>query len=438
METLRHRLLRGCAGLLLGLALAVFPLRAGALGAARQPDHIALTWTRDARMTQTITWRTATGAAAPLVEYGTALPVRQAGDAAKQIPAVTTELETAVGTVLIHSATLTGLRPGTRYWYRVGDGEFWSGEYSFITAPAQPEEFTFLVFGDSQSTDYTVWQNTAAAALRAVPTAAFFVSVGDLVDVGQDYGQWEAWFAGAAGLIDNIPAVPVVGNHETYTPERQFSLPLYFTAQFRLPDNGPPALKGQVYSFDYGAVHFVVLDSQAGEEAEFVPDMLPLERQWLEGDLAATEKPWKVVFIHRPLYGNKPNGVNENLQRAFADVFTRYGVDVVFTAHDHVVARTWTLDAAGNAAVPGEGTVFVATGRSGTKTYSNVEAKAWNEFFLNPVEEPTFLVIRVQGGRLRFQARTQSGGLLDEWQLDKIQEKREGHGFGSGVATTDG
>lgn len=31
--------------------------------------------------------------------------------------------------------------------------------------------------------------------------------------------------------------------------------------------NGPDGLKGQVYSYDYGDVHFVVLDSQEDEEA---------------------------------------------------------------------------------------------------------------------------------------------------------------------------
>ena len=412
--------------LALCMPLLAVPSTTEALTATQRPDHITLTWIQDTRTTQTVTWRTAVGVSEALVQYGeevrTGLPLT----ADKQVGADTAELETPEGPVLLHSATLVGLKPGMRYRYRVGDGSYWSEIHSFRTAPAKAGDFDFLVFGDSQSTDYEVWRSTAAAAGRDTPEAAFFVNVGDLVDVGQDYGEWEAWFAGAAGLIEKIPAAPVVGNHETYTPERRrFSLPVFFTSQFRLPANGPDDLRGQVYSFDYGEVHFAVLDSQEGEESQFVPDMLEDQRQWLEKDLAATDKLWKIVFMHRPLYGNKPTGINGNLREAFAGIFAQYGVDVVFTAHDHVVARTWPLDSAGNAVPNGQGTVFAPVGRSGTKTYDKVESKDWNEFFLNPVDEPNYLLVKVRGGILYVQAKTQSGELLDEWKLEKTAEMRE-------------
>ena len=252
--------------LALCMPLLAVPSTTEALTATQRPDHITLTWIQDTRTTQTVTWRTAVGVSEALVQYGeevrTGLPLT----VDKQVGADTTELETPEGPVLLHSATLVGLKPGMRYRYRVGDGSYWSEIHSFRTAPAKAGDFDFLVFGDSQSTDYEVWRSTAAAAGRDTPEAAFFVNVGDLVDVGQDYDEWEAWFAGAAGLIEKIPAAPVVGNHETYTLERRrFSLPVFFTSQFRLPANGPDDLRGQVYSFDYGEVHFAVLDSQEGE-----------------------------------------------------------------------------------------------------------------------------------------------------------------------------
>lgn len=419
MQYERKRLAGWIAGALLCVALLAAPLQAEAQAAAARPDHITLTWTQDARTTQTITWRTADGVTESQVQYGEIGP-DLTNAPAKQVTAENTEWMTPEGIVLVHSATLAGLKPGTRYWYRVGGGDFWSESFSFVTAPAKAASFTFLVFGDSQSTDYAVWGATAAAAGRDAPDAAFLVNVGDLVDVGQDSGEWEAWFAGAAGLIEKIPLAPVVGNHETYTPERRrFSLPIYFTSQFKLPANGPAELRGQVYSFDYGEAHFSVLDSQEGEESQYVPNMLEQQRQWLEKDLAATDKAWKVVFMHRPLYGNKPNGMNENLREAFAGIFAQYGVDVVFTAHDHVVARTWPLDASGKAVPAGEGTVFAPVGRSGTKTYNNVEEKSWNEFFLNSVEEPNYLVVRISNGIFHVQAKTPSGIVIDEWKLKK-------------------
>ena len=411
--------------LLLIAGFATAPSVAAALSATTLPDHVTLTWVQDARTTQTVAWRTDGDTVDGQVRFC------EMGPAAVSCPAyitVTADVERMVtpeGSVQIHFATLTGLKSGTRYGYQVGTGSFWTDFFSFSTAPARAGDFDFLVFGDSQSSDYNVWRATAQAGYRAAPNAAFFTNVGDLVDVGQDFREWEAWFAAAAGFVEKVPVMPVPGNHETYTPEGRFSLPAFFTTQFRLPSNGPDELKGQVYSFDYGDVHFVVLDSQEGEEGRLVPGMLEKQKLWLEKDLAATEKTWKIIFLHRPLYGNKPNGINENLRRAFAAIFDRYDASVVFTAHDHVYAKTWPLNAEGTAVQPGQGTVFVATGRSGTKTYSNVAAKEWNEVFLNRTDEPIFLIVRIRGRIMSVQARTQSGELIDEWSLEKTLGKKE-------------
>lgn len=90
-------------------------------------------------------------------------------------------------------------------------------------------------------------------------TSKDFVNVGDLVDVGQRYGQWKMFLESSKDVIKRINFVPVVGNHETYVGDGTFSMPTYFTQQLKVPPNGPPELQGQVYSFDYGQIHFVVL-----------------------------------------------------------------------------------------------------------------------------------------------------------------------------------
>ena len=257
-------------------------LFSGPGGAKAAPDHVILTWTGDTKTTQTISWRSEFTMQGGAVEYvqadsGMNLPFKVSVAAAE-----VEGLETNQGGMSIHSVTLTGLAPGKRYLYRVGvQGGAWSEVQSFRTAPAKEERFKFLIFGDSQSYSYEVWRKTLQQAAAANQDAAFMVNVGDLVDVGQDYGQWEGWFDAGKGVIDAISVVPVVGNHETYTPEAKFSMPTLFTAQLKVPGNGPDGLKGQVYSFDYGNVHFSVLDSQLGEERSFVPDMLQKQQQWL-------------------------------------------------------------------------------------------------------------------------------------------------------------
>lgn len=382
-------------------------------------QHITLTWASDPQTTQTITWQTDSANRAKLVQYALAVETKSFPHNAQQMIGEVEELATNMGKMNVHSVTLTGLKPGTSYIYRVGEEGDWSELHTFTTASTHISKFKFLVFGDSQSIRYDVWRATIHQAYQANPDAAFFTNIGDLVDVGQDYTQWQAWFAAARGVVDRIPVMPVTGNHESYTPERRFSMPLLFTAQFKLPLNGPEGLKGQVYSFDYGDVHFSMLDSQEGEERRFVPAMLDLQKTWLENDLRATNKKWKVVCFHRPPYNNKANGANENIREAFVPILDKYHADVVFTGHDHVYAHTYPLHGGVVVDSAAQGTIYVATGRSGTKTYRDVATIGSNEFFYNPLNEPNYLTVEVMGDSLTVKAFTQSSVLIDEWTINK-------------------
>ena len=388
------------------------------LVAASGVDHITLTWERDPMTTQTITWRTNVNTVVGKVQYAEALASKPFPQNAKVAVAGLEDLITNMGTMSIHSVTLTGLKPGTHYMYQVSDGEGWSETHTFTTAAAKVPKFKFLVFGDSQSINYGTWRTTLHQAYQANPEAAFFTNVGDLVDVGQDYAHWDAWFNAAQDVIDTIPAMPLTGNHENYTPERKFSLPVLFTAQLKLPLNGPEGLKGQAYSFDYGDVHFVMLDSQIGEQAQFVPGMLELQKNWLEQDLAATDKKWKIVFLHRPFYHNKPGGANAAIKRVFVPILDRYHVDVVFAGHEHDYVRTYPIYD-DQVVAADKGTVYVTTGRSGTKTYNDTAASEWDAFFYNPLDEPNYLTVEISNNILNVKAYKQSGILIDEWSIDK-------------------
>lgn len=404
--------------LVLGSSSALFS--SITMGATAAPENITLTWSADPKTTQTITWRTAAAAVGGQVQYAEAVSGQLFPDRAITITAGIEALHTNIGDMAIHSSILTGLKPNTCYVYRVGGIEGWSQPQYFTTAPAIAQDFTFLVFGDSQSINYNVWGTTLHQAYQANRQAAFFTNVGDLVDVGQDYSQWNSWFRAGQGVVDTIPVMPVTGNHEFYTAQRrQFTLPILFTSQLKLPQNGPDNLMGQVYSFDYGDVHFVMLNSQEVEQRAFVPDMLERQQVWLENDLQSTRKKWKIAFMHRPLYNNKAGDGEANIRKAFGPIFDKYHVDVVFTGHDHAYARTYPLCGGMVTASPEQGTIYVATGRSGTKTYQNLLAKDWHEFFYDPQDEPNYLVVTVSQTALQVKAVKQSGGLIDYWTIYK-------------------
>lgn len=117
-----------------------------ALPATQFPYHVRLTWQHDPRSTATVTWDTDPGLAgyAPAVSYGTA-----PGDYTST--AFGTSHSYGGATVDVRDVELTGLVPGTRYYYTCGDAGYgWSPEKSFSTAPAPGEGFTFCALGDSR------------------------------------------------------------------------------------------------------------------------------------------------------------------------------------------------------------------------------------------------------------------------------------------------
>ena len=246
---------------------------AASTGATVVPDHVALSWTGNPATTMTITWRTDTSVTAGFVQYqkGTALTNSRMRQKARGCKFVTD-----LGPTELFTADLTVLSPNTTYSYRVGDGTHWSKPHTFSTADPGSRAFKFLVFGDSQSppSDYSLWRKNVHNAYKSTPDAKFMINVGDIVDEGQSGVHWNSWFAGAAGVIDTIPEMPVVGNHETYGLSG-VTRPVYWNAQFHTPQNGPATLKNQVYSWDYGPVHFVVLDSQAVEQERYGDILAP-------------------------------------------------------------------------------------------------------------------------------------------------------------------
>jgi len=394
-------------------------LSQGAGNATSSPDHITLTWTSNPSTTMTITWRTDSKISTGSVEYqnGTSLITAEQHKAAS-LSNFTTDLQATH----LFTATLTGLTPNTKYWYRVGGGGHWSKTNTFTTEGLKTKAFKFLVFGDSQSStsgeySYSVWHNTLHHAYSANQDARFIVNIGDLVDVGQSGAHWNCWFAAAAGVIDRVPEMPVTGNHETYG-STSVNRPAYWDAQFRLPHNGPMELSNQVYSYDYGPVHFVVLDSQQSEEKQY-GDILTPQKRWLEADLAASKATWKIVFFHKGAYSIKFGRDNKDIRDAFTPVIDKNHVDMVFNGHDHGVARSFPIKNGVFMPKPSEGTVYYIAGHSGSKSYIDLYKRDWCDFFYNPLDQPNYIVVDVTPTKLTVKTLKTDGTPIDAFFIDK-------------------
>ena len=411
------------------------------LNATGRPDHITLTWSADPATTMTITWRTNSSVKSCTLAYTS---LENGPDTMSVVPSLhpavfkTSAADSVRGKMHIFTTTLTGLKPGGRYIYKIGnDKNEWTDFHMFTTESDEEKSsdaFKFLLFGDSQSgkgdvPDYTNWHATLHNAYRANADAKFFINMGDLVEKGQSYQHWNNWFKAAEGVIDSLPALPVEGNHETYNgTDWKTAKPHYFISQFNLVRNGPNGLKGQVYSYDYGKCHFAVLDSQAHEENHDAEGKANLEKEtaflreqavWLDKDLAGhRDAAFTFVLFHKPPY-YMSHRANTLIKKIFCPVFDTYHVDVVFNGHDHGTSRTYPIHRDEFMQNPAEGTVYYVTGRSGEKYYPDLTRKVWDAAFFDAQDQPDYQTVELDGRRLTIKCFKQDGTLVDTYLIDK-------------------
>jgi hypothetical protein len=167
-------------------------------------------------------------------------------------------------TATYYNAELTSLTPGTTYNYRTGKPGRWSEVKSFTTAPAKPEDYTFLFMGDVQrdintaEVEYPQWGQLLKKAYDTNPDIKFGLMAGDMVQSGSDLNDWKHFLSYGQIAFSNIPMMPTIGNHES---NFEGGKPNYYLDIFDLPKNGPEGYKEEFYSYDYGAVHYTVLNS---------------------------------------------------------------------------------------------------------------------------------------------------------------------------------
>lgn len=372
--------------------------------------HVMHMITADMKHERTISWKTADFEEAGYLE----VRPKQSGKIIKiKGEAAVLPSYNSGSRFMLYTAHMDQLMSGTNYEYRIQMGKRQSEWREFQTEP-ESAAFKALIFGDSQSANYKDWAETAQLAWERNQDAAFFINMGDLVDNGQDDWQWNAWFDGAGRLLEKIPAAPVMGNHEAYNLDWKMALPHYYLALFSTPANGPAGLERYAYSYDYGDVHFVVLNTQLQELGEWYPDLLEEQRKWLDKDLARTAKPWKIVLMHRGVWEYPFQGPLDEIGEAFVPLFDKYHVNLVFIGHVHSYARTKPMK---KGREDSAGTVYITTGRSGDKVWDKSPKKPMDEYYYNPLDMPNYLVLEASKDRLKVFGYKQKGELFDQIEI---------------------
>uniref|UniRef100_A0A7S2TA94 Purple acid phosphatase n=1 Tax=Chloropicon roscoffensis TaxID=1461544 RepID=A0A7S2TA94_9CHLO len=147
-----------------------------------------------------------------------------------------------------------------------------------------------------------------------------------------------------------IPIFTTPGNHDRPTSDMWKQTGPYFDL-FTNPGDGNSggvaSNHKSYYSFDYGKVHFVSVDSdQLGLEDD------PALYAWLERDLEAASKAgydWIVAYHHQPPYSKGSHDSDREyecykLRSNLVPTFEKYGVDLVLAGHSHSYERSHLLD----------------------------------------------------------------------------------------------
>ena len=284
--------------------------------------------------------------------------------------------------------TLSGLEPGKTYSYDVLGGE--AGKGSFKTAPTGAAKFRFVVYGDTR-TRHEMHQRVIEAISKAEPD--FVLHTGDLVSDGRDTAQWPVFFSIERELLRKTVFFPSLGNHERNNPQ------YYEFFDVRTP----------YYSFNWGACHFVVLNSDFGNAAKSAEEKEAFwaeQRRWLEDDLRKSKRAALrfLVFHHPPFTAVKRRQGGKHPVQALVPLLEQYKVTAVFNGHDHNYQHHLK-----------GGVHYITTGGGGAPLYDVDAPIAGITQKVDKSEH--FVEVNVDGRRARVEAHALDGRLIDTIEL---------------------
>lgn len=360
------------------------------------PDRVVLTWTGNPATSQAVTWRTDTSVKNGVAQIMVAGDGPDSSTSARNVNAVTCELTTKFWAAKYHTVEFKELMPNTLYAYRVGDGGNWSEWFQFRTANNKPEPFSFIYFGDVQGGVRVLWPRVLREAFMAAPDARFITFAGDLVEDGNTERYWGEFFTAGSWLYAMVPLVPSAGNHD-YRGE---ALDTHWRSQFALPEDGPKGLAEYAYYTDFQGLRIISLNTMA---------RVPEQAAWLDKILADNPNKWTVLIFHYSMFPNIKGRDGSQTREQWKPLIDKYKVDLVLTGHDHVYSRSGLVDSA----------VYV-TSVGGSKMYE-IARQQWME---RAAEQTQFFqVIRIDGDKLSYEARTATGTLYDAFELHKQNGK---------------
>ncbi|HEX8819081.1 MAG TPA: discoidin domain-containing protein [Archangium sp.] len=313
-----------------------------------------------------------------------------------------------------HAVKLDGLQPGRTYSYVVEACGSVTGVRRFQTATGpETTRLHFTAMGDF-GTGGTKQAEVLKLLAQSGRAGELLVTLGDNAYSSGTEAEFQSnMFKPMAALLREVPLFTSPGNHEYVTDQGQ-----PYLDNFYLPANNPEKSE-RYYSFNWGPVHFVSLDSNCVIGlASSDRCTLAAQKSWLAQDLAATRQPWKVVFFHHPTWSSGEHGSQLKMRREFAPLFEQYGVDLVLMGHDHNYERSKAMKGDAVAASGTRGIPYFVVGSGGASLRAFPGAQpSWTAFRDNT--NAGYLDVVVDGGTLSAKFIIVNGTVRDSLTLTK-------------------
>lgn len=252
-----------------------------------------------------------------------------------------------------HSVRLSGLTPGTKYYYTVQSRGFpmaGGPEFFFTTPPAPGSHGPVRIWtlgdpGTNSPAQFAV--RDAFRAVHAEKPADLWLLLGDnAYGAGTDAEYQQALFDVYKPWLQQVPLWSCIGNHETYGDfvDGRYAWDNIFEFPTAAECGGVASGTERYYSWDCANIHFVALDSMTSSRAAD-----GAMANWLRADLEANSLPWTISFWHHPPYtkGTHDSDFEVELiemRENILPILEDYGADLVLCGHSHVYERSFLLD----------------------------------------------------------------------------------------------
>jgi len=254
-----------------------------------------------------------------------------------------------------HIVQVNGLNPQTKYYYSIGSTtQAISGADSntyFTTAPIvgtqQPTRIWVIGDAGNGSAGQTAVYNAYRNFTGANPTHLWLQLGDNAYNSGTDAEYQTNMFNMYPDMFRQSVTWPTLGNHDGASADSATQTGPYYNI-FSLPKNGEAGGVASgteaYYSFDYGNIHFIVLDSHDSIRTAGSPMLT-----WLESDLQASNAEWNIAFWHHPPYSKGSHNSDTESQMVemrqnTLPILEAYGIDLVLTGHSHAYERSKFID----------------------------------------------------------------------------------------------